>query len=433
MPELNIKPGTLFIGDNLNVLHGINTGSVDLVYLDPPFHSEKIYLAPLDSAAAGQRFDDVFYPSMLKSAWVEDIRTCAPGVYAVCEASRAAVGNYRWAYLIFMAARLLEIHRVLKDTGSCWLHCDWHADGWLRALMDAIFGAGNLRNIIPWCYSGPSNTPRHFPRKHDTLLWYSKGRDWTFNVDAARVPHKRQTRSWGTKICYGGGERSQAEAIRLEDEALAKGKVVEDWWTGFPSGAHISKNERVGWRTQKPLALLERIINVSSRPEDVVLDPFCGCATAMVAAQKLGRRWVGIDIDPLAQKVTLDRMIEHAGLLDAEQELQWLRSPPERTDDGATACTMLEREFQLRSQDALRLSGPQKERLRRQLYARSTGKCSGYRLDTGERFPCVAPVNFLPIEFFEMDHIRPKKRGGRDIAANFQLICAPCNGAKGVR
>ena len=157
-----------------------------------------------------------------------------------------------------------------------------------------------------------------------------------------------------------------------------------------------------------------------------MLDAFCGCATTMVAAQKLGRKWVGIDCDVMAQEVTIKRMVREAGLFDAPQALNVRSEIPERSDGGETAAQRLETEFELAQQKAQILTGPQKEAMRQQLYQEIEGRCEG---DRGRG--CRFGGSFLRIEFFEMDHIKPKKRGGADRADNLQLICGPCNRAKG--
>ena len=428
MAELNVRPGTLFVRDNLEVLRGINDECVDLVYLDPPFHSDRMYVAPLNSEAAGQEFDDVWHPSDLKREWFESIKEVHEGVYAICEAARVVVGPERWAYLIFMAVRLLEIHRVLKPTGSCWLHCDWHADGWLRALMDATFGAKQVRCSIVWCYTGPGSPKmRQFNRKHDTLLWYAKGKTWTFNKDEVRIAYKPGIVGKLTKTddnVWGALSREEAEAY------AEKGKIPETWWTGFNASWYMSKSEKTGWKTQKPLALLERVVLACSSEGDVVLDPFCGCATTMVAAQKHHRGWIGIDRSKEAQHVTLLRMMRETDLLDARLPLHVEFAVPERTDGGVHACEALALELTLKQQRAMVLTGPQKRDLRWQLYHELEGKCQGLRYADGSHVPCLHGGPFMPIEFFQLDHVRPRSQGGKDTAANLQLGCSSCNGFK---
>lgn len=411
---MNVRPGTLFIGDNLEVLRGIDTSTIDLVYLDPPFHSDREYVAPLNSKAAGQRFDDVWHPSDLKKEWVEGVRETHPAVFAVCEAARVAVGPERWAYLIFMAVRLLEIHRVLKDTGSCWLHCDWHADGWLRALMDAVFGPKNLRNTVAWCYNGGGVPKTAFARKHDTLLFYSKGGSWTFNIQYVPYAPGVTTHSGGKPV------------------PLDRGAHMNDWWD--IKSVSTRSRVRTGWTTQKPVALLERIVLACSNEGDVVLDPFCGCATTMVAAQKLGRRWIGIDMDVEAQGITIDRMRDEAGLFDAPRALAIEVAPPVRSPDdmdgGRHACEVLELEFALARQKSEVLTGPQKTAYRRKLISDLNGRCQGLVYANGQRVPCLNTGFKLPDWAFELDHVNPRARGGLDTRANLQAGCRECNQIK---
>ena len=221
------------------------------------------------------------------------------------------------AYLAFMAPRLAEIWRLLTPDGSVYLHCDPHASHYLKVTMDAIFGAENFRNEIIWCYTGPSNTKRWFPRKHDILLFYAKGKASTFNCDEVRVPYsdtfvarrKYAEGKSGITAGYSDG-RDDGEVTA----SFGKGKVIEDYWTDIPAGGQISKQELLGYPTQKPLALLERIIKASSNPGDIIFDPFCGCGTALDAAHGLDRHWVGIDLTVLALEPMERRLRERHGL-----------------------------------------------------------------------------------------------------------------------
>ena len=206
------------------------------------------------------------------------------------------------AYLAFMAPRLAEIWRLLMPTGSVYLHCDPHASHYLKCMMDAIFGAPNCRNEIIWCYAGGGIPRKDFPRKHDVILRYARGKDVIFNTEyrpygAHNVTGKRFTDRGGTR------------ALHYREE----GTPINDWWTDIKPLINLSK-ERLGYPTQKPLALLERIIRVSSNPGDTVFDPFCGCGTALDAAHGLKRKWVGIDLTVLALEPMERRLRERHGL-----------------------------------------------------------------------------------------------------------------------
>ena len=309
--------------------HARHERCVDLIYLDPPFNSNKHYEAPIGSKAAGAAFKD---------AWtLDDVDVCEhgeladrnPAAYAVIEAARQAHGKGMQSYLIFMAVRLLEMHRLLKPTGSIYLHCDPTASHYLKLLMDGIFGRANYRNEIVWHYTGPGSPGmRQFNRKHDTIHWYSIGDVWTFNGDAVRIGHHGKTRANFKDGLRGSGF--------VEGKyGLAKGKIPESWWAqekgnGLAIAAR-QKGQYVGYPTQKPLALLDRIILASSNPGDMVLDPFCGCATALVAADRLQREWAGIDLSPLAVKLVDERIADDRGLWGGATVPD---GPPARTDLG---------------------------------------------------------------------------------------------------
>ena len=216
------------------------------------------------------------------------------------------------AYILYMAVRLKEMRRVLKNTGSIYLHCDPHANAYLRILMNTIFGEKQFRNEIVWCYKGPGNIKRWFPRKHDAILFYAKeDKQAVFNSDAVRVPYSE---SFKARRKYAEGDRgitagySDGRSESQIDASFGKGKLIEDWWTDIPGGGQISRNELVGYPTQKPLALLERIIKASSNPGDLVMDPFCGCGTAADAAASLDRKYLGIDISGIAVRVMQQRL-----------------------------------------------------------------------------------------------------------------------------
>ena len=231
------------------------------------------------------------------------------------------------AYLSYMANRLVECHRVLKSTGSIYLHCDPTMSHYLKTVMDGIFGRVNFHNEIVWCYTGVSNTPRWFPRKHDTLLFYVKSSKAAFNRNAVRIPYHPETlarRERPDDRWFVNQRRSSAAVEAL----LGSGKVTEDWWVDIPK--LTNQRERVGYPTQKPLALLERIVKASSNSGGVVLDPFYGCGTAVHAAQNLDRQWIGIDICVNACKVIELRIKSHFDSLWSEIEFRGL---PKTRDD----------------------------------------------------------------------------------------------------
>ncbi|MDO5706772.1 MAG: DNA methyltransferase [Paracoccus sp. (in: a-proteobacteria)] len=362
----------LYYGDNLRVLRDqIGDESVDLIYLDPPFNSNASYnvlfRSPTgdQSAAQIEAFDDTWHwGDESENAFQEVRRSGHTDAATMLEAMRSFLGtNDMMAYLAMMAVRLIELHRVLKPTGSLYLHCDPTASHYLKILLDAVFGARNFRNELTWKRTSSHNDPKQYGRISDTLLFYTKSENWTFNVVRSeysdeyirkffrhedergryqldnltgpkinsldpewRGYHPRNSgRSWSVprRIMALLTDPEKAKAMTTEDKLellhendyivfssegtprfksylheLAGAPLQSIWVDVNPLSAHA--RERLGYPTQKPVALLERIINASSNPGDVVLDPFCGCGTTIHAAQKLGREWIGIDVTHLA-------------------------------------------------------------------------------------------------------------------------------------
>ncbi len=333
MPRLNVDNRTIFTRDNLDILRGINSECIDLIYLDPPFNTGKHWQAPLDSGAVGAVFDDIWTLDDMKEEWVAQIEASDPAIWAVVTAAGRAYGESMQAYLTFICVRLLELHRVLKPTGSLYLHCDPTASHYLKALLDAIFGKQAFRNEVIWGYRGMPSKARKWQAKHDVLLFYARGDDNTFNV-------QRGDFTEGTKRTYESARRRGYNAnhsrnmVTIFDErkyrqAVADGKIpagmresrysaqgppLRDWWDDIRILGGPGNKERVGYPTQKPLALLERIIAASSNEGDVVLDPFCGCATTCIAAEKLNRQWIGIDTSAATWPLLNQRMTETPGL-----------------------------------------------------------------------------------------------------------------------
>ena len=316
-----------------------------------------------------------------------------------------------------MGVRLIEMRRLLKDTGSLYLHCDPTASHYLKALMDAIFGDKQFRNEIVWAYTGPGSPGmRQFNRKHDIIFWYAKGKKWTFNKDEIRLPYDTATVSRGkydsASPTTGGGLRD-----------VTRGKVPESWWRDIPSGGQISRKELVGYPTQKPLALYERIIKASSNPGDMVLDPFCGCATTPIAAERLGRQWVGMDLWDGAYEIVNRRMEDNKQLLanpDPQIILRDENDIPVRTDDGEDAPT-----FELR----LEIQRPV-ERWQRLSHAEMRNILADAQASVTGLVDCAGCGRSLELEFMELDHINPRAQGGENWITNRILLCGPCNRRK---
>lgn len=201
----------------------------------------------------------------------------------------------------------MQMHRVLKPTGTLYLHCDWHAGHYLKVMTDGIFGTRNFRNEVAWCYAGGGVPKKDFPRKHDTILRYTKSDEYFF------APIYRAY-SEGT-VQRG---RTQVKGKYFEEGLRPEGTPINDWWTDVPRIISPNDSERLGYPTQKPEALLDRIITVSSQRGDVVLDPFCGCGTAVAVAHRLERQWIGMDISPTAVEVMRRRLEKQGATVDLE-------------------------------------------------------------------------------------------------------------------
>ncbi|MDR0926134.1 MAG: HNH endonuclease [Ignavibacteria bacterium] len=391
MPAENFT-NTLYTNDNLFILNGLNSNLVDLIYLDPPFNTNRIFSAPIGSKAAGTSFKDIWSWADVNEAYLETVDIQFPGLMDFIVGVGQIHGKAMASYLTYMAQRMIEMHRILKDTGSLYLHCDTTAAHYLKILLDRIFGKNNFRNEIVWCYENKMSAARkQFPRTYDSIFFYSKSAQWNFNG----LKIKRET-----SIKQSKREVRDGKNMRARDESgnliymTSTDKKATDVWT-IPYVASTSK-ERTGYKTQKPLALLQRIIKASSNKGDIVMDPFCGCATTCVAAQQLGRKWLGIDIEKQAVQLLIDRLSDDAGMF---------------TDFIATTKIPNRTDIQV-----VQPSQSVKERL----YKEQNGKCNG----------CGAEFEMRSLE---IDHIIPKAKGGGDYYENYQLLCGSCNRIKGSR
>ena len=285
----------IFWGDNIQVMsHMLHKyrGKVDLIYIDPPFDSKEKYKKEVkiknkEIINDNNVFEEIQYGDM----WAND------------------------EYLQFMYERLILMRELLSNKGSIYLHCDWHKSHHLRSLLDEIFGVDNFVNEIIWCYTGPSQTTRNFTRKHDTILFYSKTKLYLFNTESCRIAYKKSTSSSG-KTSFTGN--TPKERIKELDE---RGKLVEDWWRDI-AGIGYAHNQIVGYPTQKPEALLERIIKASSNPGDLVFDCFMGSGTTQAVAMKLGRRFIGADINLGAIHTTTKRLLNIKNELEKDDKIK---------------------------------------------------------------------------------------------------------------
>ena len=440
----------MWTGDNLPILRGMNSESVDLIYLDPPFNSNRDYSAPIGSEAAGAAFKDTWTLDDVDVAWHGEIAEQNPAVYSVIQASGETHGNSMKSYLIMMAVRLLEMRRILKPTGSIYLHCDPTASHYLKLLMDAVFDRSNFRNEVVWkrrygAFSSVHNANK-FGVCNDNILFYAKSGQAGFHTqysfadpqyqeyikkffrhkdehgrvyridnlanpaprpnlmyDYKGYPHPKngwaiseeKMRQWDSegRLEFPKTATGRIQRRRFLDEL--KGRPVQSIWNDVRMIASQSK-EKVGYPTQKPLALLDRIIKASSNEGDMVLDPFAGCATACVAAERLDRQWVAIDISEKAADLVQVRIRKEIDLFHNFKPIR--RSDiPRRTDLGKLPSYRTHKHL---------------------LFGKQEGHCAG----------CKVSFQFRNLT---VDHVTPQSQGGTDHMDNLQLLCGACNSMKG--
>lgn len=447
---VDLPKNILYTNDNLFILNGMNSESVDLIYLDPPFNSKRTYSAPIGSKSAGASFKDMWSWDDVNEFYLEKMFTEYPYLVSFIQAIEGIHGKAMMSYITYMIQRIIELHRVLKPTGSLYLHVDPTASHYLKIVLDRIFGKNNFRNEIIWQRmsgaKGSQFKSKKFGTINDYILFYTKTDNYTINPTIKltkndpltlkrfnKIDKKGQryyddsAHIWSNpsmgdrpNLCYEwrGYTNPHSSGWRLSKERLEeeyqkgnilirkdgklerrkyykddRGTPLNNIWTDINIA---SGKERTGYPTQKPLALLHRIINASSKNGDIVFDPFCGCATTCVAAQQLNRKWIGIDIEDQAAQVLIDRLSDDAGLFS-----DFIHSTeiPERTD--------------------IKKESPNLN-IKERLFKEQKGNCNG----------CG---NQYLIKDFHIDHIVPKAKGGGDYYTNYQLLCGHCNTTKGDR
>lgn len=457
----NWKNRSLFISDNIRILRGMNSETVDCIATDPPFNAKRLFNAPLGSHTAKRQFRNRWHWDDVTDEWRDIIAADWPAIKEIIESAATIEGgrvdrrtgeirtgkvkNSLAAYLTYMAPRIIEMHRVLKPTGVMFLQCNWEAGAYLRLMLDAVFGRDKLINEIIWKGTGPKGLARRrMPRNHGTIYAYGKTKEWKWNppwhpydmenldektlkqygkadADGRRyqltsLTHKENV---GLEYEFGGVTRRWRWTRERMERALAASEIVQtspgtvwrfkrylDKQRGRPMDGiwlDVMKLEAAdtAWATRKPVSLYQRLIECGTDEGDIVLDPFGGCGTTMVAAELLGRRWVGIDIDPAAGKETKERMRNECGPIKKSNEMKIIRGKLARTDDPPMS-------------DA---------KMRHTLYENQGRRCGN---------PYCGSEN-LRKEDIQLDHRIPKSRGGSDDIANRIGLCANCNQRKGAK
>ena len=415
---MNVDNRTLFIADNIDIMRGMDSETIDLIYLDPPFNSKKQYKAPIGSPAAGATFKDIWTDEDVRDGWYSEIAENYPQIHQIILAAEHTYDHSMMIYLMAMCIRFIEMKRILKPTGSIYLHCDPTASHYLKLVMDAVFGKGNFRNEIAWNkYIGRKNNARKkFSTQQDIILYYAQNFA-IFNPQYEPLSesaikeyrHKDENNRRYRLARRGKGYESTGgnKRIYLDENP---GNAIGTLWISKDLQLAQSAKERTGWPTQKPLALLDRIIKASSKKGDIILDPFCGCATACVAAEQLGRQWIGIDISPSAETITKYRLLEEV------QPLQ-----PEFWHD-VDANVIVTDQVPIRTD--VDENEPQQQRLpnyrvhKNDLYGKQEGYCNGCE-------------RHFEIRNLTVDHKHPQSKGGTDHPDNLQLLCQACNSTKG--
>ena len=468
----NFHLNAFYLGDNINVLRSFDSETVDLIATDPPFNKKREAFGGELKGGGKAKFKDNWHwvdpdpdkgkrhdPDAVENHpdWLESICNLHPKVYALITATRDVYGDDMAAFLCWLGVRILEMHRVLKPTGSMYIHIDHTAHAYVKVMMDAIFGRKNFRNEIVWRYDGPQGPSKgDFATKHDTILRYTRTANYDANTrglypvpeDELRQKYRlsedgrwyydlprgnyteesiarlekegriRRTRTGNVRVMY--------YLHQASDGTVHREKAIPDVWSDIPSlGQSGQSKEKTDYPTQKPLALYKRMIEASSKPGDIVLDPFAGCATTAVAAQMLRRNWVAIDIlakgyDETKRRMSDERELDQQTIVIGPT----ITDLPARTDDGHTAAEPL---------------NPKPRKQRPPSKIDKDRDCNLDILIAEFGLQCWG-CGFTPPgeagqlhgrDFFELDHIRPQSEHGTHDIRNRAILCGPCNRRKG--
>ncbi len=436
----NFLDNTLYEMDNLLVLRGMNSETVDLIATDPPFNTKRNRASSAGFYVDKWKWGDTgILPDQWKwnevhPKWLEEIKDNHKALYYAIDAAKQCQGQDTAAFLCFLSVRLLEMHRILKTTGSLYLHCDPTASHYIKMCLDAIFGKKNFKNEIIWHYQAGTGPRTAFKRKHDSIYFYTKSSKSYFNRQAKPVVNPARY----NKI----DEQGRAYDVNGQGKRyyLDEGQTCGDVWTYIQEKQFQQLNsqakEKTGAPDQKPLVLYERIIKASSNEGDLVLDPFCGCATTIIAAKDLNRRWIGIDRRADARFHIITRLMgvskkERKRLEELAKDSNWTKDfldkqtakyevhyqtkPPTRTDKSEETAPELPNVYVAEPENLL-THATMKEILINQFGVECWG-CGFQPPDKDERY-------------LHLDHINPKSSGGTNSIDNRSILCQPCNSTK---
>ncbi len=446
----------LFIADNLSLLRRLDNESIDLVCIDPPFAKKKTWKGalkpPLTKAeladeramlrdwgirnAADAETAGVVWPDGADSTykdiwewdkdvhedWIAKMNSDWPALSKAIEATRSAHDEGHAAYLAYMSVRLIEIHRILKPTGSLYLHCDYEVNSYVRIMLDGIFGWSNIRNELVWSYQRWTGATNRFQRMHDTIYFYAK--------DAAKTNFNRLTEPYSEKSQHKGRRRTtftpEGKIEQTYTDDTTREKAMRDVWE--ISYLNSQARERAGYPTQKPVALAERIIKASTNPGDVVLDCFAGCAYVPVAAERNGRQWIACDVSPRALTVLRRQFAKFRYSVNGEAQGEspaliaaadvTLRSPsdlPERTDEDPVPAQDIkplpERRYKV---PASKIPEPTMKKFLLESLGYNCWGCGFNPPQNDERY-------------FQLDHRESRWSSGSNELPNRAILCQPCN------
>ena len=419
----------LYIGDNLPIMLGMESDSVDLIYTDPPFNTGTFRKGKTEKHS----FIDTWSEYQVDFAYAYSLKMHHPKLWEMIALAEDMHSLAMRHYLEFMAPRIVQMHRLLKPTGSLYLHCDTNANYYLRILIDCVFGKNNFRNEIVWHHPKIGVGKNKFTSNTDTIYFYSKTENYRFVAQRGDRPNELYTR-WQSKLKEGVLYYAQAKLIndspakskiRVREGELGRKlrdndvvvdfndpenqKVVDNVWKiPFLKG---NSKESTGYNSQKPLALVDRVIRASSNEGDLVMDPFCGCATTCVAAAGLSRQWIGVDQNKDAIPIFRDRL----------------------TGDLTTYAFETNSPADAKLQKPIALPQRQVTGYARMTKAKAKPILVALDLKQYNYTFCKGCLDRLHEKHLAVDHILAKDKGGLDELANYQLLCTNCNSKKGTR